>query len=156
GRGCLAARRLVEAGVRCVEVTLGGWDSHVNNHAVHAELKSVLDPALAALVVDLQTHGSWRDTLILCGGEFCRTPQLNDLGGRDPWRRGFSMLVAGGRIRGGQAIGATDPDGGREVAKPKQVADVHATLLAALGLDPAKELISPAGRPLKLSQGEPI
>ncbi len=66
------------------------------------------------------------------------------------------MALAGGRIRGGQAIGATDPEGSRQVEKPKQVADVHATLLSALGIDPAKELISPAGRPLKLAAGEPI
>ena len=156
GRGCLAARRLVEVGVRCVEVTLSGWDSHVNNHEVHARQKAILGPAFAALITDLQQHGLWDDTLVLCGGEFGRTPAINRLGGRDHWTQGFSMAVAGGAIRGGQAIGATDPAGGREVHEEKQIGDLHATLLQALGLDPTKELISPAGRPLKLAEGRPI
>jgi hypothetical protein len=156
GRGCLAARRLVEVGVRCVEVTLAGWDSHANNHAVHADLKSVLDPALSALVADLKQRGTWQDTIVLCAGEFGRTPTINRLGGRDHWTRGFSMVLAGGRIRGGQVVGATDPEGGRDVVEPRQVADVHATLLVALGLDPAKQLVSPSGRPLKLAEGQPI
>jgi hypothetical protein len=156
GRGCLAARRLVAVGVRCVEVTLSGWDSHANNHEVHGRLKGILDPAMSALVTDLKQHGLWHDTIVLCAGEFGRTPTINRLAGRDHWTHGFSMALAGGRIRGGQAIGRTDPEGGRQVGEPKQVADVHATLLAALGLDPAKELTSPAGRPLKLAEGQPI
>ena len=156
GRGCLAARRLVGVGVRCIEVNLGGWDSHANNHEVHTELKRSLDPALAALVTDLQEHELWHRTLVLVAGEFGRTPRVNRLGGRDHWTQGFSMALAGGKIRGGQAIGQTDPEGGRQVDQPKQVADVHATLLTALGIDPTNELISPAGRPLKLADGEPI
>jgi hypothetical protein len=156
GRGCLAARRLIEVGVRCVEVTLSGWDSHANNHEIHVRQKAILDPALAALVADLRQRGLWEQTLVVCGGEFGRTPAINRLGGRDHWTQGFSMLLGGGRIRGGQAIGATDPEGGRRVDSPVQVGDVHATLLAALGLDPAKELISPAGRPLKLAEGQPL
>jgi uncharacterized protein (DUF1501 family) len=156
GRGCLAARRLVGVGVRCVEVTLSGWDSHANNHELHARNKEILDPAFAALVTDLKRHDLWDSTIVLCGGEFGRTPSINRLGGRDHWTQGFSMALAGGAIRGGQAIGATDPEGGREVHEPKQIGDMHATLLTALGLDPGKELTSPAGRPLKLAEGEPI
>jgi hypothetical protein len=156
GRGCLAARRLVEVGVRCVEVTLSGWDSHANNHEIHTELKRTLDPALAALIADLKEHELWQRTLVLVAGEFGRTPAINRLGGRDHWTQGFSMALAGGRIRGGVAIGQTDPEGGRDVPHPRQVADVHATLLSALGIDPTKELVSPAGRPLKLADGRPI
>ncbi len=156
GRGCLAARRLVEVGVRCVEVTLSGWDSHANNHEIHTRQKGVLDPAFAALVGDLRQRGLWDKTLVVCGGEFGRTPRINGLGGRDHWTQGFSMAVGGGVIRGGQVIGATDPEGSRQVESPKQIGDLHATLLAALGIDPAKELISPAGRPLKLAEGSPI
>ncbi|MGD9721027.1 MAG: DUF1501 domain-containing protein [Pirellulales bacterium] len=156
GRGCLAARRLVGVGVRCVEVTLDGWDSHVDNHQIHTDRKGTLDPALAALLTDLKTHELWDRTLVLVAGEFGRTPRINRLGGRDHWTQGFSMALAGGRIRGGTVIGATDPEGGRTVENPKQVADIHATLLAALGIDPAKELLSPAGRPLKLAEGQPI
>jgi Protein of unknown function (DUF1501) len=156
GRGCLAARRLVEVGVRCVEVTLSGWDSHTNNHEIHTRNKAILDPALAALVTDLKDRGLWQSTIVLCGGEFGRTPNINRLAGRDHWTHGFSMAFCGEAIRGGQAIGATDPEGSRQVEEPKQIGDVHATLLTALGLDPAKELIAPSGRPLKLAAGEPI
>ncbi|MBI3836865.1 MAG: DUF1501 domain-containing protein [Planctomycetia bacterium] len=156
GRGCLAARRLVEVGVRCVEVTLEGWDSHVNNFEIHGRLKNTLDPALAALVTDLKEHDLWDRTIVLVAGEFGRTPTINRLAGRDHWTQGFSMALSGGRLRGGQVIGETDPEGGREVKDPRQIGDVHATILAALGIDPAKELTSPAGRPLKLADGEPI
>jgi uncharacterized protein (DUF1501 family) len=156
GRGCLAARRLVGVGVRCVEVTLAGWDSHANNHEIHTRNKEILDPAFATLITDLKSHGLWESTVVVCAGEFGRTPSINRLGGRDHWTQGFSMALAGGAIRGGQAVGATDPEGSRNVHRPKQIGDVHATLLAALGIDPAKELISPAGRPLKLAEGTPI
>jgi uncharacterized protein (DUF1501 family) len=156
GRGCLAARRLVEVGARCVEVTLSGWDSHANNHEIQGRLTSVLDPALSALVDDLKRHDSWDHTLVLVAGEFGRTPSINRLGGRDHWPHGFSVALAGGAIRGGTVVGATDPEGGREVQDPKPIADIHATLLVALGLDPARELISPAGRPIKLAAGRPI
>ena len=156
GRGCLAARRLVEVGVRCVEVTLDGWDSHTNNHVAHQRLKAILDPALAALVNDLKDHALWERTIVLCAGEFGRTPSINPLGGRDHWTHGFSAALAGGPIRGGQIIGQTDPAGSRNVHDPRQVADVNATILTALGLNPAKELTSPAGRPLKLAAGQPI
>ncbi len=156
GRGCLAARRLVKVGVRCIEVTLSGWDSHANNFEIQSSQKKILDPALAALIADLKEHDLWNSTLVLVGGEFGRTPNINRLGGRDHWPQGFSMALAGGKIRGGTVVGETDPEGGREVPHPHQVADVHATLLTALGIDPSKELISPAGRPLKLADGQPI
>jgi hypothetical protein len=156
GRGCLAARRLVGVGVRCVEVTLGGWDSHANNHEIHTENKRILDPALATLITDLKSQGLWESTLVVCAGEFGRTPGINRLGGRDHWTQGFSMALAGGAIRGGQAIGATDPEGGRKVHQPHEIGDIHATLLTALRIDPAKELISPVGRPLKLAEGTAI
>jgi hypothetical protein len=156
GRGCLAARRLIEVGVRCVEVTLSGWDSHASNHEIHTRQTGILDPAFATLITDLKQRGLWEHTLILCGGEFGRTPNINRLGGRDHWTSGFSMALAGGAIRGGTVVGATDPEGGRKVEHPQQIADIHATLLTALGIDPAKELISPAGRPLKLADGQPI
>ncbi|MBL9125850.1 MAG: DUF1501 domain-containing protein [Planctomycetaceae bacterium] len=156
GRGCLAARRLIEVGVRCVEITLGGWDSHVDNHAIHQQLVGVLDPALAALLAELREREQLEHTLVLCGGEFGRTPQLNPLGGRDHWPHGFSALVAGGPIRGGAVVGETDPAGSRKVVEPHSYADLHATLLTALGIDPRKELLTPIGRPLKLSEGTPI
>jgi uncharacterized protein (DUF1501 family) len=143
-------------GVRCVEVTLGGWDSHANNHPIHERLTGILDNAFSALINDLQRRNAWQRTLILCGGEFGRTPRMNALGGRDHWPHGFSMVLAGGPIRGGVVVGATDPEGGKVVESPRQLGDIHATMLAALGINPAKELISPAGRPLRLADGTPL
>ena len=154
GRGCLAARRLIERGVRCVEVTLDGWDTHANNHELCRKNKAILDPALAALVGDLQERGLWQRTIVLCGGEFGRTPTINPVGGRDHWPHGFSVAIGGGGLRGGAVVGATDPAGGREVHDPRQVGDLHATILAALGIDPAKQIITPIGRPLKLADGK--
>ena len=156
GRGCLAARRLTEVGVRCVEVTLSGWDTHTNNHEGHREQAKALDAALAALLADLHARDLLRKTIVLCGGEFGRTPQINRLGGRDHWPHGFTMLLAGGRIRGGTVLGATDPEGGRKVESPREVADIHATVLSALGIDPAHEELAPVGRPIKFSEGQPI
>ncbi|HEV3340055.1 MAG TPA: DUF1501 domain-containing protein [Pirellulales bacterium] len=156
GRGCLAARRLIEVGVRCVEVNLNGWDSHVNNHEIHARLAPTLDAALAALIADLRERNLLDKTVVLCGGEFGRTPQVNRLDGRDHWPHGFTMLLAGGGIRAGAVIGETDPEGGRKLKDPYEVADVHATVLTALGLDPAHEELAPIGRPIKLSEGKPI
>jgi len=156
GRGCLAARRLIEVGVRCVEVTLGGWDSHINNHEIHRELATTLDPALATLIRDLRERELLEHTLVVCAGEFGRTPRVNPLGGRDHWPHAFSIALSGGGIRGGHVVGETDPDGGREVVDPHTFADVHATLLSALGIDPALEIITPIGRPLRLAEGQPI
>jgi uncharacterized protein (DUF1501 family) len=157
GRGCLAARRLVEVGVRCVEVTLGGFDSHANNHAVHASRMTELDPALSGLIRDLRERKLLDKTVVLCGGEFGRTPQVNPLGGRDHWPTGFSVAIAGGGLRGGQVIGATDPEGRSTApADPVSVGDLHATVLAAVGLDPTKVVQTPIGRTVKLADGNPI
>jgi hypothetical protein len=157
GRGCLAARRLIEVGVRCVEVTLGGWDAHVNNHEIHRNRIKDLDPAFAALMADLKRRNLLDRTIVICGGEFGRTPKINPLGGRDHWPIGFSMALAGGRLRPGVAIGETDPEGVKPPAKPHPIEDLHATIFKALGLSPSTENIAPAtGRPIKLSEGKPI
>ncbi len=158
GRGCLAARRLIEVGVRCVEVTLGGWDAHVNNHETHANLAKTLDPAFSALLRDLKRRGLLEHTVVMCGGEFGRTPKVNVAGGRDHWTNGFSMALAGGGIRGGFALGTTDPEGSlAPPGRPVGVEDVHASVLTALGLDPARENIAPiTTRPIKLSTGRAI
>lgn len=156
GRACLAARRLTEVGVRCVEVTLDGWDTHVNNHATHRKLAGELDPALSALIRDLKERGTLDKTVVLCTGEFGRTPKVNLAGGRDHWPNGFSLAIAGGGIRGGQVIGETDPEAIKDPAKPTAIADIHATVLKAVGLEPRKENVSPVGRPIQLSQGTTI
>jgi len=157
GRACLVALRLIEAGVRCVEVTLGGWDTHLNNHELQARRVGILDPAFAALIRDLLTRDLLDSTVVLCGGEFGRTPRLNPLEGRDHWPHGFSVVMAGGGIRAGQVLGATDPEGASKAPeRPVRVEDLHATIQHALGIDPMKELVSPVGRPLALSEGKVI
>lgn len=156
GRACLAARRLIEVGVRCVEVTLDGWDSHANNHAIHRERLGILDPAFAALVRDLRTRGLLERTLIVCAGEFGRTPTLNPLGGRDHWPNGFSLALAGGGIRGGQVIGETDPAGKDRPKTPVTVGDLHATILTAVGINPKKVAQTPIGRTVRFAEGEAI
>jgi uncharacterized protein (DUF1501 family) len=157
GRGCLAARRLTEVGVRCVEVTLDGWDTHVNNHSFQAAKVKILDPAFAALLRDLKSRNALDRTIVLCCGEFGRTPKINVTAGRDHWTNGFSLALAGGGLRGGVAVGATDPEGAKDPVRPATIEDVHATVLSALGLNPAKENVAPAtSRPIKLSAGRPI
>jgi hypothetical protein len=159
GRGCLAARRLIAVGVRCVEVTLDGWDSHANNHEIQRKRVDVLDPAFAALIDDLRERRLLEKTVILCAGEFGRTPHINPLGGRDHWVNGFSVALAGGGIHGGRVVGATDPEGRKDPVDPINASDIHATVLAAVGLDPKKINIAPVGsigRPIALSQGKPL
>lgn len=156
GRACLAARRLTEVGVRCVEVTLDGWDSHANNHAIHRKNIAILDPAFAALLADLKQRDLLRRTLVLCLGEFGRTPKINPVGGRDHWPNGFSAALAGGGIRGGTVVGATDPEGRQEPKDPIPAHNLHATVFAALGINPAKERRAPIGRPFRVSEGQPI
>lgn len=156
GRACLAARRLTEVGVRCIEITLDGWDSHANNHSIVAERLTILDPAFEALIRDLRRRDLLQKTVVLCGGEFGRTPQMNPAGGRDHWPNGFSVAIAGGGIKPGRVVGATDPEGIKDPVGRVRVEDIHATVLTALGLDRLKENISPAKRPIKLSQGLPV
>ena len=156
GRGCLAARRLIEVGVRCVEVTLSGWDTHVNNHELQRKQVDVLDPAFSTLVRDLRERGLLDRTVVLCGGEFGRTPIVNPTGGRDHWPNGFSVALAGGGIRGGVVIGATDPEGKADPATPVTIGDLHATILTAIGIDPAKVNQTPIGRTVKNAEGKPV
>lgn len=157
GRGCLAAVRLVERGVRCVEVTLNGWDTHTNNHESQGKLVKILDPALAALMTDLKQRDLLDRTIVLCGGEFGRTPKLNPLEGRDHWPHGFTVAMAGGGIQSGRIIGATDPKGEKkEPENPVHVEDLHATILHALGINYEKKIITPIGRPIALSDGAVI
>ena len=162
GRGCLAASRLIEVGARCVEVTLGGWDSHAANHSLQASACEKLDPALASLLKRLDERDMLDSTLVVCGGEFGRTPSINPGGGRDHHPHGFSTLLAGCGIRRGAVHGATSPDPKESddplvnVSDPVTVADLHATILSVLGVEYDEELETPIGRPLKRSEGTPI
>ena len=162
GRGCLAALRLIETGVRCVEVTLTGWDSHVNNHEIQAGRISILDPAYASLIKELKKRDLLDSTMVVCGGEFGRTPWINPLGGRDHWPHGFSIALAGGGIQGGRVIGETDPNPVRGAApkasikQPRPIEDVHATVFSAMGIEFQNELDTPIGRPMKICEGKPV
>jgi uncharacterized protein (DUF1501 family) len=157
GRGCLVARRLIEQGVRAVEVTLDGFDSHANNFEAHKSNGAILDPALASLLRDLRERDLFASTVVLCIGEFGRTPEINNLGGRDHWPTGFSCLVGGGGLRSGVVIGETDPSGKKvEPADPIEVRDLFATIMHAAGVDPEHEIITPIGRPMAFSDGKPI
>jgi uncharacterized protein (DUF1501 family) len=162
GRGCLAAIRLIEAGVRCVEITLTGWDTHVNNHELQAGRIEILDPAFANLIGELKQRELLDSTLVVCGGEFGRTPWLNSVGGRDHWPQGFSMALAGGGIPGGRVVGETSSQPKRQgnpledLKDAHPVEDVHATILSTLGIEYARELQTPIGRPMQICQGRPI
>ena len=163
GRGCLAASRLINVGARCVEVRLGGWDSHINNHSLQSSACESLDPALASLIRRLEERDQLKNTLVVCAGEFGRTPTINPAGGRDHWPHGFSVFLAGCGIRPGAVHGATSPtpklDSEKpllDVQDPVTVGDLHATILSVLGIDFEHELDTPIGRPLKRSEGQPI
>jgi uncharacterized protein (DUF1501 family) len=157
GAGCLLARRLVEAGVKFVEVTLGGWDTHQENFTRVPELCRSLDPGLGTLLRDLQDRRMLDSTLVVCMGEFGRTPKINANNGRDHYPRVFSALVAGGGIGGGRVVGSSDRDGVDIKDRPVMVGDLLATMYTALGVDIKKQVISPLGRPLKfVESGTPI
>ncbi|MFN0051915.1 MAG: DUF1501 domain-containing protein [Planctomycetales bacterium] len=157
GVGCLVARRLVEVGVRAIEVNLEGFDTHAKNYEGQKKNNEVLDPAFAALIHDLQHRDLWQSTIVLCIGEFGRTPNINPVGGRDHWPTGFSCVVGGGGFRRGLVIGQTDPTGAKpQPEDPIEVHDLYATILHDLGVDYARELITPIGRPMALCQGRPI
>jgi len=159
GRGCLAAIQLIGAGVRCVEVTLNGWDTHANNHESHIAQNAILDPAFAALIRELRTRKMLDHTIVICAGEFGRTPKINATSGRDHWPTGFSIALAGGGFRAGHVHGATDPAGGEIDTMDKdaiRVADIHTTVQHALGIEYAKEIMTPIGRPMALSDGKVI
>lgn len=157
GRSCLAAVRLVEVGVRCVEVTLNGWDTHINNHEGHAKQLGILDPALTALIGLLKERDLYENTIVMVATEFGRTPKLNLAEGRDHWPHGFSVLLGGGGFRGGFALGETDPAGeSQDPAGKVRVEDIHATIFRQLGIDYEYELMTPIGRPIAISDGRVI
>lgn len=154
GIGCLIARRLVETGVRSVEVNLDGFDTHAKNFEGQATQAAIFDPAFAALIHDLCQRDLFDSTVVLWLGEFGRTPTINQLGGRDHWPTGYSCVVGGGGFRQGVVIGETDPTGQKpEPADPVAVHDVLATVLNTLGVDYRKELTTPIGRPMGLCPG---
>jgi hypothetical protein len=157
GQGCLLARRLVERGVPFVEVALGGlnggalgWDTHTDNFESVKRLSQVLDPAWGSLMSDLKERGLLDSTLIVWMGEFGRTPGINGNRGRDHFPNAWSTVLAGGGIKGGQAIGRTSANGMAVEDRPVTVPDLLATICRALGIDPAKHNDSNVGRPIRI------
>jgi hypothetical protein len=150
GQGCLLARRLVEAGVPFVEVTLDGWDTHNQNFDAVKRLSGALDPAWATLMEDLHMRGLLDTTTIVWMGEFGRTPKINGQQGRDHFPRAWSTVLAGGGIKGGQVVGKTSADGTSVEEREVPVPDFLATVCQALGVDPMKQNQSNVGRPIRI------
>jgi len=151
GRQCLLARRFIEAGVRFVEVTMGGWDHHQNLKDALEGRCTAIDKPIAGLLTDLKRRDLLKDTLVIWGGEFGRTPTAQNGNGRDHNAKGYTLWMAGGGVKGGLRYGATD-DYGFEAAEGKvHVHDWHATVLHLLGLDHEKLTYRYAGRDMKLT-----
>jgi hypothetical protein len=164
GRGCLVARRLVETGVRSIEVTLPGFDTHVANHSGHVTQCKILDPAIATLIRELRERDLLDSTIVLCISEFGRTPSINPAAGRDHWPNWFSCMIAGGGFREGTVIGATPHDvleGKKSDGKlilpdePVLVPELYATIMATMGIDFHKEILTPIGRPIRFADALP-
>jgi hypothetical protein len=152
--GCLLARRLAERGVRFTQLYYGNgqpWDTHSNHTASTRNLCKDIDQPIAALLTDLKNRGLLDETLVVWGGEFGRTPTTENADGRDhnPW--GFSMFMAGGGVKGGQAYGATDDFGFKSVENKVHIHDLHATILHLMGLDHEKLTYRYAGRDFRLT-----
>jgi hypothetical protein len=167
GQSLLLARRLVEAGVPIVQVNLGRvqqWDTHSANFKnLKDHLLPPTDRGMSALLDDLKARGLLDDTLVVWAGEFGRTPRIgastgnnNTPDGRDHWSKVFSAVFAGGGVKGGQVIGASDRIGAYPASPPHSPGDFAATLYHALGVDPASELRDRLGRPIQLCDGQPI
>ena len=153
GRGCLLARRLVEAGVSFVEVVLDGWDTHENGFDRSKKLMGALDPAMSKLIDDLTARKMLDRTLVVCMGEFGRTPAINAEQGRDHHPKAWSAVLAGGGMKKGIAYGQTDENGEKVVKSPVKVPDLFATMAHLIGLEPDKLVPTPAGRPIMLTDG---
>jgi hypothetical protein len=151
GRKCLLARRFVEAGVRFVEISHGNWDQHFNlSNALAGNARSV-DLPIAGLLTDLRLRGLLKDTLVVWAGEFGRTPHAQGGDGRDHNNKAFTIWMAGGGVKGGLSYGQTDEYGYEAVENKVQVHDLHATMLALLGLDHEKLTYNYAGRDFRLT-----
>ena len=151
GQGALAARRLIEAGARFVTLGVGGWDTHGDNfRTLRDRLLPPLDKALAALIRDLKSRGLLDETIVVCAGEFGRTPRVNGAAGRDHWARSMSVLLAGGGIPGGSVFGATDERGMAPCRDACSPDDLAATIFQRLGFGPRHEVRSASGRPIAI------
>ena len=147
----LLARRLVESGVRFVSTTYGGWDHHQNIAAANASQLPPFDQAFAALIRDLDQRGMLEDTLVMVTSEFGRTPKINATAGRDHWPKVFSVVMAGGGIKGGVIHGMSDPTGAEPEEDAVHVPDWAATVYSLAGIDPHRRLVGPGNRPMPIN-----
>ena len=153
GRGCLMARRLVETGVPFVEVSSGGWDLHQNNFTSLQRKLPELDKAFSALMEDLKQRGLLESTVVMCMGEFGRTPRINGNAGRDHFARAWSVVLGGGAIKGGRAIGKTNSDGTSVEGESHSSEDLMASVCHALGISLDTVYKAKNGRPMKIAGG---
>jgi len=165
GQSTLLARRLLEAGVRLVQVNCmstvldpeRNWDTHKNNFATLRDvLLPQMDRAAGSLLEDLAASGLLEETLVLVMGEFGRTPRINENAGRDHWPAAFTVLLAGAGIPGGRVFGATDAHGAAPTTAPVLPGQLAATIYHALGIDPGQEIRTFEGRPYRLAEGDPV
>ena len=156
GRGCLLARRLVEAGVPFVEVDLGGWDNHANIFPALQSRLPMLDQGFSALVEDLAASGLLSQTAIIWMGEFGRTPRINGNAGRDHWARAWSVVVGGAGFEGGRAVGETNEDGMLVTSEPYSSQDLMASVCHALAIPLQRTFTSRSGRPMKIANSGKI
>jgi len=150
GQRMLMARRLVEAGVRFVSLTYGGWDHHSNIARSLEKQLPTFDQAYAALITDLDRRGMLDKTLVMVSSEFGRTPKINKDAGRDHWPRVFSVAFAGGGFKRGHIYGSSDPTGSEPDQDPLTVENMAATVFTQLGIKPEKKLIAPGNRPIDI------
>jgi hypothetical protein len=151
GQSCLMARRMIEAGVRCVTIAHSNWDTHDNNFStLRRDLLPVFDTAIAALFRDLAERGMLESTLVVITGEFGRTPRINRNAGRDHWGPAFTVALGGGGIQGGRVIGATDQRAERPAHSPHGPENLAATIYHLLGIDGTEEFHTPEGRPVQI------
>ncbi len=148
GQGCLMARRLIETGVRFVEVTLRGWDTHEDNFGRTTQLCRTLDPGFATLVKELRERDLWDSTLVVWMGEFGRKPEIDSRDGRGHWTRGWNVVLGGGDLPAGREIGRMSPDGAKVLDSPVSIADLYHTLLTGLGINPFTEYMTSLRRPI--------
>jgi hypothetical protein len=151
GMGCLMARRLIDEGVRCVEVLMGGWDTHEDGFNRVTALNGQLDAGASALLSDLKASGKLDETLVVWVGDFGRTPRI-DTGrnGRGHYPRAWSAWMAGGGVQGGRAIGATDKNGETVIDRPVTPQDLYASIAHAAGIDGSKTFFTGQGRPIQI------
>lgn len=146
----LTARRLVESGVGCVTLSIGGWDTHGNNFTTLKRQLPQVDRGVANLVQDLHERGLGKDVVVVMWGEFGRTPRVNKGAGRDHWSPCMSALVAGGGLRMGQAVGASSPRGEYPKDRPYRASQVLSTIYHAVGIDPGMTFPNGSGRPMHI------